>query len=273
VTVVPLREADEEAAFGGKAVQLGKAMRGNLPVPPGVALSVDLVNAIAAGEGFAREMVESLVSTLGTSLAVRSSAVGEDGTLASFAGIHSTRINVTSTPELVEAVAEVAESGRSERAIAYRKSHHIVSPPRVGIVVQRMVDADRAGVMFTRHPVSGRDEILIEAAWGLGETVVSGLVNPDVYRMGRSGVILEQRPGLKDRAIVLRHDGGSREIAVESARRGVLCLESTCLRRLHELSVQCESVFGVDPHDIEWAFAGTELYLLQLRPITVGGAR
>ena len=72
--VVPLREADDEAAFGGKAVQLGKAMRGRLPVPPGVALSVDLVDAIVTGDGFARHVVEPLVSTLGTSLAVRSSS-------------------------------------------------------------------------------------------------------------------------------------------------------------------------------------------------------
>lgn len=272
MTAVALREAEDEAAFGGKAVQLGKAVRGNLPVAPGVALSVRVVEAIVAGEGVARQLVTPLVSTIGTRLAVRSSAVGEDGSLASFAGIHSTRLNVTSTAELIEAIAEVAASGRSEGALAYRKSHHIAGPPRVAVVVQRMVEADRAGVMFTRHPVSGRDEILIEAAWGLGETVVSGLVTPDVYRLDQSGTILESQPGLKDRAIVPAHNGGTQQIAVEFEKRSALCLQSTCLRRLHDLSLQCTKVFGAGPHDIEWAFAGEELYLLQRRAITVGGA-
>lgn len=273
MTVVALREAEDDAVFGGKAVQLGKAARGHLPVPPGVALSLDVVDAIVAGQVSARHEVERLVSTLGPSLAVRSSAVGEDGALASFAGIHNTRINVTSTVGLVEAIIDVAASGRSDGAVAYRKSRRIASPPRVGIVVQKMVEADRAGVMFTRHPVSDCDEILIEAAWGLGETVVSGLVTPDVYRISRSGVILERRPGLKDRAIVLRRDGGTEERAVEPPRHRALCLEGACLRRLHELSVQCENVFGPGPHDIEWAIAGAELHLLQRRPITAGGKR
>ena len=268
MTAVALREAEDEAAFGGKAVQLGKAARGNLPVAPGVALSVRVVDAIVAGEGGARQLVAPLLSTIGTRLAVRSSAVGEDGALASFAGIHNTRLNVTSTPELIQAIAEVAASGKSAGADAYRKSHHITSPPRVAVIVQKMVEADRAGVMFTRHPVSGRDEILIEAAWGLGETVVSGLVTPDAYRLDRGGTLLESRPGLKDRAIVPLHTGGTQEIAVEFEKRTALCLQSTCLRRLHDLSLQCTKVFGAGPHDIEWAFAGEELYLLQRRAIT-----
>jgi pyruvate,water dikinase len=232
-----------------------------------------LVDALVAGDAFALRAVEPLVSSLGQSVAVRSSAVGEDGTLTSFAGIHSTVLNVTSTSELAHAMTEVAESGRSEGAMAYRQRHHIESRPRVAIVVQTMVNADRAGVMFTRNPVSGRDEIVIEAAWGLGEAVVSGLVTPDFYRMDRRGVVVEKRPGLKDRAIALRGDGGSHEIAVEPHRHHALCLEPSCLRRLHELAVLCANVFGGGPHDVEWAFAGENLFLLQRRPITEGATR
>jgi pyruvate, water dikinase len=216
--------------------------------------------------------VEGLLSSLGPSVAARSSVVGEDGAAASFAGLHATILNVTSAAALADAVRKIWESGRSEGAMAYRKHRAIAGPPRVAVVIQIMVHADRAGVMFTHNPMSGHDERVIEASWGLGEAIVAGLVTPDFYRMDRAGAVLEKRAGMKDRMIAFTPDGGTREIPVEPARQRALCLEAACLSRLHQLADGCEKAFGgARPHDIEWAFEGPALHLLQRRSVTAGG--
>lgn len=269
---VPLSEATDEAAFGGKAVQLGHAMRAGLPVPAGVALGVSLVDAFMAGDPEAARAAESVLSSVGPSVAARSSVVGEDGSAASFAGLHATILNVTSVAELRDAIKRIWESGRSEGAMAYRQHRAIAGAPQVAVVVQVMVRADRAGVMFTHNPVSGHDERVIEAAWGLGEAIVAGLVTPDFYRLDRAGAVLERRAGMKDRMIAFMPTGGTHEIAIEPARHRALCLEAACLSRLHHLAEGCERAFGTArPHDIEWAFEGPSLHLLQRRSVTAGG--
>jgi pyruvate, water dikinase len=266
--MIPLRDAHDVASFGGKAVQLGAAIRASLPVPDGFALSVDWVTRAVEGERAALDDVHRLVRSLPHFVAVRSSAVGEDSAGASFAGQHATVLHVEPAMEAIRAaVNHVWVSGRTESALAYRRRMGIAGEPRVAIVVQRMVDPTSAGVLFTKDPVSGEDVRVVEATWGLGEAVVAGLVTPDHFRIERTGRVLERRPGHKDVLIRRRAGGGTEEIEVEEGRVRALCLDDAQLLSLHRLAEQCEGVYGGE-QDLEWAFASDELFLLQRRPIT-----
>ena len=264
---VPIAEALTEAVYGGKAVNLGAAARAGLPVPPGFALSADAVDLLAAGDPEAVSMALDAFDRLGGPVAVRSSAVAEDSALASFAGQYATRLNVAQRSELVSAVREVWESGRSEAAVRYRRDLGLTGGTAMGVLIQRLVVPDTAGVLFTRSPVTGADERVIEACWGLGDAVVSGLVTPDRYRVGRRGQVLERAPGRKDRMVLPRTGGGTEEVRVQPERVHALCVDDDRLMELHGLGSRCETLVG-SARDIEWAFADGKLWLLQHRPIT-----
>jgi pyruvate, water dikinase len=269
--LLSLAEVADTSVFGSKAVGLGQAVRDGLPVPPGVALSGPLVEAVAADDGDAVEKVVAAVGPLGGPLAVRSSAVDEDGADASFAGQHLTLLNVPSAAELGTALRDIWWSANSDSAITYRKRVGLFTRPSVAVVVQVLLDPDCAGVMFTRNPINGADERMIEASWGLGEAVVAGLVIPDSYRVARDGQVLERRAGLKRIAVRSLATGGTveEEIAAGDAER--LCLDDDRLEELNQLALRCEEVYGPD-RDIEWAIADGTLYLLQCRAVTrVGG--
>ena len=268
--VVPLAEARDESIFGSKAVGLGEAAREGLPLPPGVALSGDVVEAVASGETDAIAEVTRVAADLPVPLAVRSSAVDEDGADASFAGQHMTLLNVTSTEAINDAVREVWWSANSDSAITYRQRVGLFRRPSVGVVVQSLLDPDSAGVMFTRNPVTGDDELMIEASWGLGEAVVSGLVIPDNFRVARSGEVLARTPGLKRIRVRSLPEGGTREEEVPAELAEELCLDDAQLAELSALADRCEQVYG-KARDIEFAFAGGSLYLLQCRAVTVAG--
>jgi pyruvate,water dikinase len=265
--LVELHSVDDED-YGGKALELGRALRAGLPVPPGWALSPALVERVVRGEAAARQQLLSRFESLGPA-AVRSSAVGEDGAHASFAGQHLSVLNVRSAAGLLTAVADVYESARSAAALAYRRRLGIGAEPRMAVVLQALVPAESAGILFTRNPLSGADERVIEASFGLGEAVVAGLVTPDRFRLTRGGTLLERALGDKDLAIAWHPDGGTHELALSPERASELCLNDTQLRELDALATACERAFP-GPHDIEWAFAAGRLYLLQRRAITRG---
>ncbi len=271
IRFVPLAEVVDEDRFGGKAVSLGRAIRDALPVPEGFGVDVATVDAIARLGAAAEPACEEWLRALGGRVAVRSSAVGEDARDASFAGQHTTILNAASAATLVHAVAEVRQSAHSVSARAYRERMHVAGPPRIAVVVQRLVDADCAGVLFTRNPATGARERLIEAAWGLGETVVSGAVVPDSYRLDPDGRVLEQSIGVKDIALRLHAGGGTTEVVVDAAHVHAPVLDARGLAALHGLTLQCEAVFGPDL-DVEWAFERDRLFLLQCRAITRGAA-
>ena len=192
---------------------------------------------------------------LGGPLAVRSSAVDEDGAEASFAGQHLTLLNVPSADAVGAALREVWWSANSDSAITYRQRVGLFTRPSVGVVVQALLDPESAGVMFTRNPINGADERVIEASWGLGEAVVAGLVIPDHFRIDRSGQVLERSAGAQaDRdpdAAGRRHRRGARS---PPSRAEQLCLDDDQLAALHRLAARCEEVYGPE-RDIEWAFA------------------
>ncbi|AKT38032.1 PEP/pyruvate-binding domain-containing protein [Chondromyces crocatus] len=264
-----VEHAEREIEFGGKAVQLGQAHRSGLPVPPAWALSSDFVDEVVAGKEGAIGRVVDAFSGLAGPVAVRSSGVGEDAADASFAGQHATELNVRTQAALLDAIRKVHGSGRTASARAYRLKLGLPPEPRMGIVIQRLVPADCAGVLFTRHPTTGADERVIEATWGLGEAVVAGLVTPDYYRVARGGLVLERRAGDKDLAILWAEAGGTKEVDVEPHRVSALCLDDARLAQLDALATACESAFG-GAQDLEWAFEGDRLYLLQRRAITRG---
>ena len=269
--VVPLEKARDDRLFGSKAVGLGQAIRDGLPVPPGVALSGAIVEAVAAGEDSAIREVVKWAKPLGGPLAVRSSAADEDGAAASFAGQHLTLLNVPSAEALNSALSEIWWSANSDSAITYRQRVGLFTRPSVGVVVQVLLDPESAGVMFTRNPVTGMDERVIEASWGLGEAVVAGIVIPDHYRVDRSGQVLERKPGLKKVAVRTAPNGGTIEERLPRELVERLCLSDDRLQELNQLAGRCEQVYG-PARDVEWAIAGGTLYLLQCRAITKGGA-
>jgi len=267
--IVPLAKARETRLYGSKAVGLGDAARAGLPIPPGVALSGELVEAVASGDAKATGKVLEAVSGMAAPFAVRSSAVDEDGASASFAGQHLTVLNVHSTDDVPDAVRRVWWSANSDAAITYRQKVGLFTRPSVGVVVQTLLNPAAAGVMFTEHPVTGADERLIEASWGLGEAVVAGLVVPDHFRLDRAGQVLERKPGRKRIAVRSLPNGGTFEEPVDAARSTQVCLEDNHLAALGALALACEKVYG-PRRDIEWAIQDDTLYLLQCRAVTTG---
>ncbi len=267
--VIPLAEAREDALFGSKATGLGAAARGGLPLPPGVALSGAVVEAVASGDEQAIIEVEQAIQPLPIPLAVRSSAVDEDGAEASFAGQHQTLLGMRSPGDVTDALRQIWWSANSDSAITYRQRVGLFARPSVGVVVQSLLDPEVAGVMFTQNPVTGANECLIEASWGLGEVVVAARVIPDMFRIARSGEVLERRAGFKKLAIRPLAEGGTYEEQVAPDLVEQLCLNDEQLAELSRLAALCEDVYG-PARDIEWAIAEGQLYVLQCRAVTRG---
>ncbi len=271
-SVVPLSTAQDAERFGGKAAQLAAARSAGLPVPDGWAVGWRDVEALVLRDGSAADVEGALRAAVAGCgpVAVRSSAVGEDSGDASFAGAHLTVLGLVGGDAVVRAVAEVRASAHAPAALAYRETLAVAGAVRMGVVVQRMVDAEVAGVLFTRNPVTGADELVVEASWGLGEAVVSGLVTPDHVRADRGGRVLEVVVGEKDLALRLTATGTTQEVAVAPELVDVPCLGAEEVAALCALVRACDDVYGETAHDVEFAFAAGALHLLQRRPITHG---
>jgi pyruvate,water dikinase len=262
---VPLRDATDPTRFGGKAAQSAVALRSGLPVPDGFAIAHDMLDELLAAPDEGE--LAALLDALSGLVAVRSSAVGEDGVVASFAGQHATVLGVRDAASLLAALREVHASASTDAARAYRAKLGLDTEPRMGIVVQRLVRAEVAGVLFSRDPRSGEDVRVIEASWGLGEVVVQGLVTPDRYRVARGGRVLARDAGEKDLEIRWADSGGTEELPVAPERIERLCLDDSALSALDALTSRCETAFG-GTQDLEFAFADGTLHLLQRRAIT-----
>jgi EmrB/QacA subfamily drug resistance transporter len=271
VTVVGLADAAAAETFGGKAAALARAIAAGLPAPDGFALSWEAVARVMANDAAATDEILSAFRRFGGPVAARSSAIGEDSLDASFAGQHVSILNVVSEEMLLEAVRTIHASAHAESAMAYRRRLGLNGEPRIAVVVQRMIDSDVAGVLFTRNPLTGANERVIESAWGLGEAVVSGLVTPDRFRITMDGEIVERTAGRKDFVIRFDDKGGTIERPVRPEDILRPSLTDPQLMELHRLARRCETHFA-SPQDIEWAFTGGELVLLQSRPITRGAS-
>lgn len=265
-----LGDAADPETFGPKAAQLGAALRAGLPVPGGLALSHQLVSAVCAETSACDGLLAELaaVGVDGVPRAVRSSAVGEDSAASSFAGVHLSLLGVRGAVAIAAAVREVHASAREPGALSYRDQRGLSTPIRMAVIVQELVAADVAGVMFTRNPVTGARERVIEASWGLGESVVAGLVTPDRYVLDTDGRLSERSLGDKDLAVRYAETGGTVEESVAPELAALPCLGDAELAALHGLALQCDVAFGSTEHDIEFALCGDQLFLLQRRPIT-----
>ena len=283
---------ESTAIAGGKGASLSRMAVAGLPVPPGFViaagalqdvldscggrtlietltanLDVDDARAVQHAADSIRRMIVStpvpapLADAIraahaamehGEFVAVRSSAVAEDGLTASFAGQQESYLNVHGDDAILDRVRECWASFFSPRALFYRAQKVVLGDTRMAVVVQEMVQADKSGVMFTVDPVRNRrDCMIIECAPGLGEAIVSGEITPDHY-------------------VVSRDDGAIVDEFIPDDRRDRVLSESE-LNRLREFGLRLEVFFG-SPQDVEWCIRGPELLVLQSRPITTLGS-
>jgi phosphohistidine swiveling domain-containing protein len=251
----------DEPKVGGKGLGLAKTARAGLPVPAGFVVTTDAYRA----QSF--PSLDAALARLGDGpFAVRSSATAEDAADTSFAGQQETYLGVR-RDAVADAVRKCWASLFTDRAVAYRVKQGVdAAGLAMAVVVQLLVPAEVAGVLFTRDPrYSFGRRMLAEASWGLGEAVVSGRVTPDQYGLDfDTGAVIDRMCGRKDVRIT-----AAGEEAVPPADHWRPCLSDSALSQLAELGRRVEAVAGA-PRDIEWAFAGGAFFLLQARPITVG---
>lgn len=281
-------------AAGGKARNLALLRDAGADVPPWIAIGTAAFEGLVGGgedaeaaranvarmelPGDFRAAVLAALDAAGLRdalLAVRSSAVGEDGAGASFAGQFETVLGVRvegDGPALWEAVRRVWASAFSAHAVAYR-ARHGGAPPRMAVILQRMVDAQAAGVAFSADPVrADPDTAVVSAVFGLGEGLVSGELDADTYRVASTGA-LDAALASKDRALGLRPGGGSEWIPVHPSDRLQPALTEDEARRIASAARALARRFGA-PQDVEWALADDpaggprRLFILQARPIT-----
>jgi phosphoenolpyruvate synthase/pyruvate phosphate dikinase len=250
---------------GGKAAALAR-LAGRLPIPPGFVV-VGAVDASAVELALAE-----LADRAGGDeplVAVRSSAADEDGLESSFAGQHETILGVRGIDEVLAAIAQCRASAHSERALHYRRANGL-TPPRgpLPVLVQLLVPADAAAVVFSVNPVTPRSgEVLVNAAFGLGESIVGGTVTPDEWALARSSLAVARRTIADKRRMTVRAPGGSREVDVPAPLRRLPSISDEQARAAATLALRLEDELGF-PVDLELAWAGDDLHLLQCRPIT-----
>lgn len=299
---------EDVSSVGGKGANLGEMTGAGLPVPPGFVVTASAFLQFLESAGIRerlRELFESVDPDAAERLAdvsremcglveaasvpaelereilaahdqldpragvaVRSSATSEDTASTSFAGMHETFTNV-SRERLVARVKACWASAYGQRVLAYRRAQKMDEEPTLAVVVQKMVASARSGVMFTADPSSGdRSRIVVEAAFGLGEVVVGGQVEPDTYTLSKSGPrLLETRIGFKNFRIERGASGEDVRIDLDEDEAARRVLTDDEVLTLAKMALRVEEHYG-EPQDIEWAEEGGEWYLVQTRPIT-----
>jgi rifampicin phosphotransferase len=293
-SVVGLRELGREdvARAGGKGANLGELIKAGFDVPNGFVVTTGVYAAalesaqlflppkdeedpaafreqvcrVPVPKATRREIAAAYANLGGGAVAVRSSATAEDLPGATFAGQQDSFLNVIGEQQLIDAIRQCWASLWTERAVAYRRRRRIEpSEVQIAVVVQAMVPAEAAGVMFTANPVTGaRDQTVVDASSGLGEAVVSGAVTPDHYVLDADGKLVEFSLGRRELAVVGRAGGG-----VEHQPGGVATrlLSDDTLSALTAVATRVSRHFG-QPQDIEWALSDGRLFVVQARPMT-----
>lgn len=253
----------QQISFGGKAAALDVAIAAGLPAPPGLALNPSAAAKIAEQGNLHLVTCAAFLAEVGR-VAVRSSAIGEDGGTASFAGLHETVLGVTTRDALVDAIARVGAS--ASRSETYG-SIVGVEAGGVGVVIQKQLRPDCAGVLFSHDPVTGAPQRIVEVVHGLGEALVSGAVTPRRYRFAAGAREVGEDPGRQTFRLDFKPSGGLERSELTGDLMEGPALTAAQLRELDALVQRCLNVFG-GPQDLEWAFEEGVLYLLQSRPIT-----
>jgi phosphoenolpyruvate synthase/pyruvate phosphate dikinase len=264
----------DAALVGGKAANLSRLARMYHRVPDGFCIPVTLMDeahpldlrdeiCAATSDLMACHSLPELV------VAVRSSAVDEDGAAASFAGQHETYLNIVGADAIIQAVTRCWESAHSERALEYRRKQGLsVRRPQLAVLVQQLVASDVSAVVFSANPITGsRDEIMINASWGLGESIVGGTVTPDTLIVHKSNLVITSRTVADKQRMTVSIPGGTSEVGVPRFLRVQASLNDEQAIEMAQLALTLETTMS-RPVDIECAYAGGKLYLLQCRPIT-----
>lgn len=269
--------ACDPSLVGGKTASLS-LLAAKYPVPPGFCLTTEAFDKWTGGEfppalygelAAAYRKLGDLCGEAELGVAVRSSAADEDGAAASFAGQHETYLNVAGVEAVAGAAVWCWASARTERAVEYRRQKGLaLDSARLAVLVQRLVPADVSTVVFSANPVTGgREEILINASWGLGESIVGGTVTPDAYVVSKGELALSECHISEKRCMTVAVPGGTREIEVPSFLRDQASLGEEQVVEMAKLALDLEKEMGW-PVDLECAYAGGRLYLLQCRPVT-----
>jgi pyruvate,water dikinase len=262
------------ALVGGKAANLSRLARMYHRVPDGFSLPVTVMDDAHPSD--LRDEIIAAISDLMAChslpdfiAAVRSSAVDEDGATASFAGQHETYLNIVGADAIIQAVIRCWESARSERALEYRRRQGLSwERPQLAVLVQQLVASDVSAVVFSANPITGnRDEVVINASWGLGESIVDGTVTPDMFVVRKPDLAIIDRAIADKQRMTVSAPGGTREVDVPRFLREQSSLTDDQAIEMARLAITLESTME-HPVDVECAFAGGELYLLQCRPIT-----
>ena len=233
-----------------------------------------LVHSVSIPDDLADAVIDAYARLgQGIRVAVRSSGIGEDAEGTSFAGMNETFTNVAGNEELLARIVDCWASLWGARSIFYRGDKALTAEPAIAVVVQEMIPSERSGVMFTVDPSTGAaDHIVIEAAFGQGEVVVSGQVEPDTYVVAKDGPrLLHARVGTQSFKIVRGPDGEDERVELDADEGGRRVLSDEEVADVARLGLAAEAHYG-SPQDTEWAMAGGHTYLVQSRPVTaVGG--
>jgi pyruvate,water dikinase len=282
-------ECLDSALVGGKAAHLSQ-LTAAFRVPPGFCLTTaafDHVTSDGQVEDVAAQSRDRLADALYEELAqayvqlgercgqvappvaVRSSAVDEDSSSASFAGQHETLLNIAGVEAIAQAAVQCWRSARSVRAGAYRRQRSLAPETvRLAVLVQQLVAADSSAVLFSANPITGnRGELVINASWGLGESIVGGTITPDTYVLRAADLTVIAQHIAEKRRMTVPVAGGTREVDVPRFLRPRPAFSEDQIAELGRLAVALEAVMG-RPVDVECAYAAGCLYLLQCRPIT-----
>lgn len=258
---------EDIALVGGKAASLGELLMAGIPVPGGFVVTTESFRQ-GMGPALEKQIFETFTVLGAPRVAVRSSAVAEDSSSASWAGQLESYLNVTKSG-LIEAVEKCWQSIESARAKHYADEHKVDQSQRaVAVVVQLMVDSEVSGVMFTANPVTGnRNELMIEAVYGLGEMLVQGLATPESIVVDKVTGKISSRSRHRQTEQLVYKDGQNTELPINTDRqsRDILSVEQA--KRLADLARKIEGHYA-SPQDIEWAYAAGKFYIVQSRPIT-----
>jgi phosphoenolpyruvate synthase/pyruvate phosphate dikinase len=202
------------------------------------------------------------------SVAVRSSAVDEDGAVVSFAGQHETHLNISGVADIAQAIVRCWASAHSSHALVYRRKQGLALDCALAVLVQQFIPADVSMVVFSANSVTGsRDEVVINANWGLGESIVGGAVTPDSYVVRKADLVVTAQQIADKQRMNVPAPHGTREIPVPRLLRTHPALSDIQIGEVARLALSLEaSTLG--PVDVECAYRGQSLYLLQCRPIT-----
>ena len=304
--IVPLDSSDLDISLvGGKGVNIAKMISSGFSVPPAYCVTVDAYDMFLDVTGLRKRISDildsidfdddaslengseeikglilnadlpkdeiellkkELVGMEGRYFAVRSSAVAEDLADASFAGQQDTYLNVRKH-DIIKMVLTCWSSYWNSRAMKYR---HDASKDHLSqgmaVVIQKMVSSDISGVMFTSDPITGAENTVIEASWGLGESIVSGIVSPDRYVVSRDGKVTDVEVRSKEYGFFLI-DGENKQVEIPADKVSVRCADDKILKAIAAQGDKLREHFGC-PQDIEWAVEDGKVYILQSRAIT-----